>query len=158
MSAPTQFTYDVFVSYSDADGQWVRDELWPQLEGAGLKISDYLEFELGVPKIVNIERAIEASRKVLLILTPDWLADDRRHSPAGMATNRGIILPHRCIRNARAPYGRIACAHGVRVLPTLGGHRPTSPASRANTRFAPTCDAGDEFVATQSAQSAPLIR
>jgi hypothetical protein len=76
MSAPTQFTYDVFVSYSHADEQWVRDELWPKLEGAGLKISDYLEFELGVPKIVNIERAIEASRKVLLVLTPDWIASE----------------------------------------------------------------------------------
>lgn len=76
MSAPTQFTYDVFVSYSQADEQWVRDELWPKLEDAGLKISDNREFELGVPRIVNIERAIEASRKVLLILTPDWIASE----------------------------------------------------------------------------------
>src|SRR5215210_748965 len=76
MSAPTQFTYDVFVSYSHADEQWVRDELWPKLEGAGLKISDNHAFELGVPRIVNIERAIEASRKVLLILTPDWIASE----------------------------------------------------------------------------------
>src|SRR5215213_2578884 len=76
MSAPTQFTYDVFISYSQADEQWVRDELWPKLEGAGLKIGDYREFGLGVPKIVNIERAIEASRKVLLVLTPDWIASE----------------------------------------------------------------------------------
>jgi hypothetical protein len=76
MSAPTQFIYDVFVSYSQADEQWVRGELWPKLEGAGLKISDNYAFELGVPRIVNIERAIEASRKVLLILTPDWIASE----------------------------------------------------------------------------------
>jgi hypothetical protein len=76
MSAATQFTNDVFVSYSQADEQWVRDELWPKLESAGLKISDNHAFELGVPRIVNIERAIEASRKVLLILTPDWVASE----------------------------------------------------------------------------------
>ncbi len=76
MSAQAQYTYDVFVSYSHADEQWVWDELWPKLERAGLKIGDNREFELGAPRIVNIERAIEASRKVLLILTPDWIASE----------------------------------------------------------------------------------
>jgi archaellum biogenesis ATPase FlaH len=76
MSSQAQYAYDVFVSYSHADEEWVQDELWPQLEGAGLKISDEREFELGAPKILNIERAIEASRKVLLILTPDWVASE----------------------------------------------------------------------------------
>jgi hypothetical protein len=76
MSAAAQFAYDVFVSYSQADERWVRDELWPRLEGAGLHVGDYREFSLGVPKIVNIERIIEVSRKVLLVLTPDWLASE----------------------------------------------------------------------------------
>jgi hypothetical protein len=76
MSAQAQFTYDVFVSYSQADEQWVQDELWPKLERAGLKIGDNREFELGAPRIVNIERAIESSRKVLLVLTPDWITSE----------------------------------------------------------------------------------
>src|SRR5262245_23685416 len=77
MSAPAQYAYDVYVSYSQSDIDWVRDHLLPQLEGASLKVAvDYRDFELGVPKIVNVERAVKQSRRVLLVLTSNWISSE----------------------------------------------------------------------------------
>ncbi len=68
------YSYDVFISYSHADYDWVWKELLPQLEGAGLRVCiDERDFEVGLPILVNIERAIENSRHTLTILTPGWL-------------------------------------------------------------------------------------
>ncbi len=44
------------------------------LEQAGLRICiDYRDFELGAPSLVNIENAVQTSRKTLLVLTPNWM-------------------------------------------------------------------------------------
>jgi hypothetical protein len=77
MSTAAQYTNDVYVSYSEPDTDWVRDHLLPQLEGAGLKVAiDYRAFELGLPKLVNVERAVKQSRRVLLVLTPNWVGSE----------------------------------------------------------------------------------
>jgi hypothetical protein len=66
---------DAFISYSHEDQKWVRDVLLAQLEKAGLKVLiDYRDFEVGVPVLTNIERAVETSRHTLLVLTPAWLS------------------------------------------------------------------------------------
>jgi hypothetical protein len=68
-----QYANDVFISYSKADRAWVRNTLVPRLEGGGLKvIIGERDFELGVPKLINVERAVEGSRHTLLVLTPAW--------------------------------------------------------------------------------------
>ena len=70
-------TYDVFISYSDDDGEWVRDWLLPRLEGAGLRVCiDFRDFEVGVPSLVNMEQAAKRSRKTLLVLTPNWVKSE----------------------------------------------------------------------------------
>jgi hypothetical protein len=67
-------TYDVFISYASADRAWVDATLLPALEGAGLRVSiDYRDFEIGVPILNNIERAVEVSRHTLVVLSPQWL-------------------------------------------------------------------------------------
>ena len=68
------YEYDVFISYSSHDRKWVREWLLPRLEdGAGLRACiDYRDFEIGVPSLINMERAVERSKKILLILTPNW--------------------------------------------------------------------------------------
>src|SRR5215467_10133537 len=66
--------YDLFVSYSSADGDWVREWLLPRLERRGLRVCiDWRDFEAGVPILDNIERAIEQSAKMLAVMTPSWL-------------------------------------------------------------------------------------
>lgn len=67
------FTYDVFISYSHHDNDWVRGWLLPRLESAGLHVCiDSRDFEIGVPSIVNMENAVKRSRKTILVMTPNW--------------------------------------------------------------------------------------
>ena len=74
MSEQTEYTYDVFISYSHANKDWVRGELLTRLEAAGLKACiDFRDFERGAPSVTEMERAVLTSRKTLLILTPDYL-------------------------------------------------------------------------------------
>lgn len=69
-----KYDYDVFISYSHSDSDWIRTRLLPVLEKSGLCVCiDYRDFEIGIPSITNMERAIKHSRKTLLILTPHWV-------------------------------------------------------------------------------------
>ena len=68
------FEYDAFISASPADRAWVRATLLPRLERAGLRVClAERDFELGAPKLINVERAVERSRKTVLAITPSWL-------------------------------------------------------------------------------------
>jgi hypothetical protein len=54
--------YDVFISYSHADKDWVRGELLKSLEDQGLRVCiDFRDFRPGASKIKEIERAVLAS-------------------------------------------------------------------------------------------------
>jgi hypothetical protein len=63
------FYYDVFISYSSHESKWVREWLLPRIEeGAGLRACiDFRDFEIGVPSLINMERAVERSQKILLV-------------------------------------------------------------------------------------------
>jgi hypothetical protein len=68
------YAHDVFISHSHQDADWVQGWLLPRLEDAGLKVCiDFRDFEIGVPSLVNMERAVERSRRTLLVLTPNWV-------------------------------------------------------------------------------------
>ncbi|MEH2060959.1 MAG: toll/interleukin-1 receptor domain-containing protein [Nostoc sp.] len=68
------FAYDVFISYSNQDQEWVQNELLPDLEKQGLQIwVDFRNLELGDSFTAQIEQAVQTSRKILLILSPDYL-------------------------------------------------------------------------------------
>lgn len=74
MSGQTDYPYDVFISYSHADREWVWDVLLPRLEEAGLKvIIDDRDFEPGAPLVTEKERAALQSRKTLLVLSPAYV-------------------------------------------------------------------------------------
>jgi len=63
----TEFAYDVFISYSHADQEWVWDWLIPRLKEAGFAVcTDRESFDVGVPALVNMENAVAASRHALL--------------------------------------------------------------------------------------------
>ena len=75
MDDPSQFAYDVFISYSHADKAWVRGELLKRLEASGLRACiDYRDFRPGAPIVKEIERALLTCRRTLLVLTPSYLA------------------------------------------------------------------------------------
>jgi nucleoside phosphorylase len=68
---------DVYISYHESDETWVTETLLSRLEAAGLTaIVDYRDFEIGLPRLVNIERAVERSRHTLIVMTPEWVESD----------------------------------------------------------------------------------
>jgi len=72
-----EFQYDAFISYSHEDSAWVRDMLLPRLEDEGLRACiDFRDFEPGVASLVNMENAVEHSRKTLIVLTPAWVESE----------------------------------------------------------------------------------
>jgi hypothetical protein len=71
------YSYDVFISYSSKDKDWVRHDLLPKLDAAGLRvIIDYRDFEVGTPTLENIERAVDSCRHTVLVLTPNWVSSE----------------------------------------------------------------------------------
>jgi hypothetical protein len=69
--------YDVFISYSHRNKEWVRGWLVPQLKNAELKVCiDHESFEPGAPSITEMERAVLQSRTTVLVLTPEYLQSE----------------------------------------------------------------------------------
>ena len=73
---PDTPVYDIFIAYSPAEEDWVHAHLKPDLESAGLTVATQEEFTPGRPKVDNWERTLAASRRLLLVITPAWLADN----------------------------------------------------------------------------------
>ncbi len=90
----------VFIIYSHKDKDWVRGWLLPRLESAGISVHiDFRDFEIGVPSVLNMERAVEKCEKTILILNSNWLQSEwtrfegfmlQTEDPIGL---RGRILP-----------------------------------------------------------------
>ncbi len=75
MTDPQRYRYDVFVSYSQDDHEWVWQWLLPRLEAAGLSVClDDRCFELGAPRATETERVIKESRRIVAVLSPAWAA------------------------------------------------------------------------------------
>lgn len=73
----SSFQYDVFISYSHVDEQWVEHTLLKTLEDAGLRVCiDFRDFAVGRPAIVNMEDAVLNSRHTVLVLTESWIKSE----------------------------------------------------------------------------------
>ncbi len=72
------FIYDVYISYVDKepDATWVWETLMPRLEAEKLQVAISGLGKPGVPRLVNIEQAVTQSRRVLLVLSANYLADN----------------------------------------------------------------------------------
>jgi len=69
--------FDVFISYSHKDKEWVHTWLLPRLEERGIyAYIDFRDFDVGVPVLVNIERAVDRCPKTLLVATPHWVKSE----------------------------------------------------------------------------------
>ncbi len=90
----SDFIYDVFISYSHQDEDWVTNTLLPRLEEANLRVCiDFRDFVAGKPALVNMQDAVKNSRHTLLVLTPAWVKSQwtfyeslltRSQDPAGL--------------------------------------------------------------------------
>ncbi|MEO7910839.1 MAG: toll/interleukin-1 receptor domain-containing protein [Roseiflexaceae bacterium] len=85
MAGDLTHTYDAFLSHDPADAAWVETWLLPRFQSAGLAIATAMDFDVGVPRLVNIERLTDASRHTLLVLSPAWLNSDWRQFEALLA-------------------------------------------------------------------------
>lgn len=80
--------YDVFISYNPADRDWVEDKLLPRLKDAGVRVAiDYRDFIAGMSRLENIERAIDQSRRTIVVLSPAWLTDDWNQFESSLTTS-----------------------------------------------------------------------
>lgn len=70
-----QFTYDVFVSYSDNDRAWVLDELIPNMENpTDINICLHeRDFQVGLSILENIIQCMDKSRCLLLVVSESFL-------------------------------------------------------------------------------------
>jgi WD40 repeat protein/energy-coupling factor transporter ATP-binding protein EcfA2 len=71
-----EWAYDLFVSYADADKEWVEGYLLDALKDAGVLYHSESAFALGVPRIEAFEEAIQKSKRTLLVISPAFLVDD----------------------------------------------------------------------------------
>ena len=92
-------THDLFISYAEADCVSVDGFLIDALDQAGVNYYSEDAFALGVPRLVEFERAIKQSRRTLLILSPAYLADtfgqfvDVLVNSYGMETATWPVIP-----------------------------------------------------------------
>ena len=105
MTSPIE-SYDAFISYSHHDESWVWSWLAPRLKESGLAVcTDRESFDVGVPSLVNMERAVAASRHTLLVLSPAWVASEwtayeallaQQKDPAGLLQRTLPLLREPC--------------------------------------------------------------
>jgi hypothetical protein len=104
--------YDVFISYRwvSPDQEWVRDELFPALQAAGLRpLLDVEDFVPGRDLILEMTRAGQSSRRALCVITPAYFDGNRmvgfealiarRTDPSGLDSRLIPLL----LRNAQLP-------------------------------------------------------
>jgi hypothetical protein len=88
--------YDVFVSYSHRDTEWVVESLISRLEKHGFRVLvDYRDFIGGDFSIRQMERAVLDSKRVLLVLTPDYVGSEWAEFENVMARTLDPAARHR---------------------------------------------------------------
>ncbi|HUV90536.1 MAG TPA: TIR domain-containing protein [Anaerolineae bacterium] len=75
MTDRVEFAYDLFISYAEAERAWVEGYLLDALTQAGVRCHTEAAFALGVPRLLEFERAVQDSRRTLLVLSPAYLAE-----------------------------------------------------------------------------------
>lgn len=67
--------YDLFISYADTDRAWVEGYLLDSLKLAGVTYVTEAAFSLGSARLLEFERAIQQSRRTLLVISSAYLVD-----------------------------------------------------------------------------------
>lgn len=80
MRTKKTYPYDVFISYRwvTPDQEWVRENLYPALVRAGLKVClDVEDFIPGRDLILEMERAGKESQHAICVISPDYFSGNR---------------------------------------------------------------------------------
>ena len=116
MTEQADYLYDVFISYSPTDREWVWETLLPRLENAGLKvILDERDFEPGAPLVKEKERAVLQSRKTLLVLSPAYVAGDWTEFESVLVQT----LDPAARKRRLIPVVRVPCRLDLRIRPLV---------------------------------------
>lgn len=127
------FLFHAYVSYVDKgpDALWVWETLVPRLQAAGLRIvvSGDVE-ELGVARVVSIERGLRQARRVLVVLSPAYLADTvaelenvlAMHMDLEEGTYRVVPIYHEPVDRSLLPV-RLAALTGVNLAHPVRAER-----------------------------------
>ena len=84
--------FDYFISYADDDRAWAEGVLTDALRAAHFKCITHADFEAGKPLLQAFEDAVVSSRKVILVLSPAYLADQSARFSDLLAQHYGIEL------------------------------------------------------------------
>jgi len=89
--------YDVFLSYSSKDRLWVESTLLDFIESKGFKVCyGERDFPLGCSLVDTIARAVYESRKVIAVVSPNYLE-------SGWCRDFEFLLTYTKILNKEAP-------------------------------------------------------
>lgn len=88
-----EFKYDVFVTFSGKDFDWVKRTLMPLLEEYGVKYCiHHRDFELGRGIYDNMAESVYTSKKVLAIVSKSYMASKFCQSELEMALYRNTEM------------------------------------------------------------------
>lgn len=88
-----QFRYDVFVTFSNHDLNWVKKELIPLVEKHKLNYCIHdRDFEIGKPVVDNMAQSVYTSRKVLAVMSQNYLSSKFCRGELEMALYRSTEM------------------------------------------------------------------
>jgi energy-coupling factor transporter ATP-binding protein EcfA2 len=90
MTQQTEYTHDLFVSYANADRAWVEGYLLDGLTQAGVRCHSEAAFALGMPRLLEFERAVKESARSLLVLSPAYLVEGSTQFTDLLAQSYGL--------------------------------------------------------------------
>lgn len=150
----TRLLYDLYISYHSQDQRWVDGYVLPQLDAVGFHTAiNHRITTFNEPYWTSIERAVQHSRHILIVITPSWVAEEwvafermlkRTHAPEERLYNIVLLvlqpadLPQRlatlpCIDFTNEEQWK---DHMIQLLLTLG--LPDETESTAATATVPT--------------------
>ena len=87
-----EIKYDVFVTFSSKDSQWVTNNLTPLLERNRLKYCIHSrDFELGRALVDNMAESVYSSRKVLAVMSKNYMDSKFCRGELDMALHRSRV-------------------------------------------------------------------
>jgi WD40 repeat protein len=92
LNSTAESSYDLFISYSQADRGWVEGYLLDALAAANVRVISELNFSLGAPRLAEFERAMRQSKRTLLVLSPAYMAESGLQFVDLMAQSYGLEL------------------------------------------------------------------